>query len=72
MSDKEEKGRLTVGPKEGAAAGVIAMGIFTMFLPGAVTSIVDPAQAFIALWAMNVLAGLFIIGTGIAVLRARE
>jgi hypothetical protein len=72
MTDSGDKGRATVGPREAAAAGVIAMGIFTIFLPGAVSSIVSPDQAFITLWAMNVLAGLFIIGTGIAVLRARE
>jgi hypothetical protein len=72
MSEKREPGGATVGPREAAAAGVIAMGIFTIFLPAAVASIVDPAQAYVALWAMNVLGGLFIIGTGIAVLRARE
>ena len=73
MSGKRASGGgATVGPKEAAAAGVIAMGIFTIFLPGAVASIVDPAQSFLALWAMNVLAGVFIIGAGIAVLRARE
>jgi hypothetical protein len=72
MTDDRDKGPLTVGQKEGAAAGVIALGILTIFLPGAVTSIVDPAQALMAVWGMNVLAGIFIVGAGIAVLRARE
>jgi hypothetical protein len=72
MSESQDTGPRTVGQKEAAAAGVIALGILTILLPGAVTSIVDPAQAFIALWGMNVLAGIFIIGTGIAVIRARE
>ena len=72
MSGNPDKAPRTVGQREGIAAGVIAMGVLTVFLPGAVTSIVDPAQALMALWGMNVLFGVFIIAMGIAVIRARE
>jgi hypothetical protein len=64
----------TVGPREAAAVGVIAMGIFVLVLPFAVASIkVESAdQAFPTLAAMNVLAGLFTLGSGVAVIRAKD
>jgi hypothetical protein len=63
--------QMTVGPKEGAVAGVIAMGIFTVFIPMGVINF-NPADPFLTLWAMNVLVGCFTIGSGIAVLRAKD
>ncbi|MFM2105344.1 MAG: hypothetical protein RL338_376 [Chloroflexota bacterium] len=65
-------GGATVGPKEQVAVGVIAMGIFTIFLPNAIVNIVEPDNAYITLWAMNVLGGLFTVLAGIAVLRLKE
>lgn len=62
----------TVGPKEQVGAGVLAMGIFVIVLPFAVAEAVAADSAFITLWAMNVLAGLFLIGASIAVFRLRE
>lgn len=65
--------QMTVGPKEGAVAGVIAMGIFTMFIPMGVIGFQGVAETnFLTLWAMNVLIGAFTIGSGIAVLRAKD
>jgi len=64
----------TVGPREAAAVGVIAMGIFVIALPFAASAIkIDaPDQAFPMLAAMNVLAGLFTLGAGVAVIRAKD
>lgn len=62
----------TVGPKEQVGAGVLAMGIFVIVLPFAVAEAVSADSAFITLWAMNVLAGLFLIGASIAVFRLKE
>jgi len=67
-------GGATVGPREAAAVGVLAMGMFILVLPFAVGSIkIDaPDQAFPTLAAMNVLAGLFTLGAGVAVIRAKD
>jgi hypothetical protein len=50
------------------------MGVFMIALPFAVGSIkIDaPDQAFPTLAAMNVLAGLFTLGAGVAVIRAKD
>jgi hypothetical protein len=70
----KNSGGATVGPREAAAVGVIAMGVFILALPFAVASIkVEAAdQAFPTLAAMNVLAGLFTLGAGVAVIRAKD
>jgi hypothetical protein len=50
------------------------MGIFVIALPFAASAIkIDaPEQAFPMLAAMNVLAGLFTLGAGVAVIRAKD
>jgi len=65
-------GGATVGAKEQVAVGVIAMGVFTIFLPNAIVGIVEPDNAYITLWAMNVLGGIFTVLAGIAVWRLPE
>ena len=64
----------TVGPREAAAVGVIAMGIFVLVLPLAVASIKPDGgdAAFVTLSAMEILAGLFTLGAGVAVIRAKD
>ena len=70
----KNSGPATVGPREAAAVGVLAMGVFMLVLPFAVGSIkIDaPDQAFPTLAAMNVLAGLFTLGAGVAFIRAKD
>jgi len=70
----KNSGGATVGPREAAAVGVIAMGVFILALPFAVANIkvVAADQAFPTLAAMNVLAGLFTLGAGVAVIRAKD
>ena len=64
----------TVGPREAAAVGVIARGIFVIALPFAVINIKTDGgdAAFVTLAAMNILAGLFTLGAGVAVIRAKD
>lgn len=65
----------TVGPKEQAGVGVIALGILTLFLPWAANAIADldfiDSEAFAILTGSVMVVGLFVVAAGIAIVVQR-
>jgi hypothetical protein len=58
----------TVGPREGLAAGIIALGILMCVLPGVIDqfpAVAGGGNATFSLYGMTVLLGLFVIGAGV-------
>jgi len=58
----------TVGPREGLAAGIIALGILAAVLPSVVDqlpSVANGGSAAFVLYGMNVMIGVFVIAAGI-------
>ncbi len=65
----------TVGPREGLAAGIIALGVLAIAMPFAVDSLPDiksAEQAALALAGMSVLLGLFVVIAGLLSFRIRD
>lgn len=58
----------TVGPREGLAAGIIALGVLAIAIPLVVDqlpSVADGGSAAFVLSGMSILLGLFIIVAGV-------
>ena len=65
----------TVGPREGLAAGIMALGILAIAMPFAVDSIPDITsadQTALVLAGMSVLLGVFIVIAGLLSFRIRD
>jgi hypothetical protein len=57
----------TVGPREGLAAGIIALGVLAIAMPFVVAQIpsVTADRAAFALAGMSILIGLFVVAAGV-------
>ncbi len=65
----------TVGPREGLAAGIIALGVLAIAMPFAVDALPDiksAEQAALALAGMSVLLGVFVVIAGLLSFRIRD
>jgi hypothetical protein len=65
----------TVGPREGLAAGIIALGVLAIAMPFAVAQIPEIAsadQAALVLAGMSVLLGVFVVIAGLLSFRIRD
>jgi hypothetical protein len=64
----------TVGPREGLAAGIIALGVLAVVMPFVVAQLpeVTADRAAFALAGMSVLVGLFVIVAGVLSLVIRD
>lgn len=65
----------TVGPREGLAAGIVALGILAIAMPFAVDSIPDITsadQTALVLAGMSVLLGIFVVIAGLLSFRIRD
>ncbi len=68
MSAPESNDARTVGPREGLGAGIIALGILSIALPGVVDqlpSVAGGGSAAAVLYGMSVLIGVFVIIAGV-------
>lgn len=65
----------TVGPRDGLAAGIIALGVLAIAMPFAVDALPDiesAEQAALALAGMSVLLGVFVVIAGLLSFRIRD
>jgi putative effector of murein hydrolase LrgA (UPF0299 family) len=66
---------VTVGPKEGLGAGIIALGILLLFLPSFSQKIADldfiSSEAFAILLGSVYVLSIFVILSGVAVIVAK-
>lgn len=68
MSTQEPTNARTVGPREGLGAGIVALGILAVVMPGIVDqlpSVAGGGSAAFVLYGMNVLIGVFVILAGV-------
>lgn len=64
----------TVGPREGLAAGIIALGVLAIAMPFAVSQIPEMSadQAALVLAGMSVLLGVFVVIAGLLSFLTRD
>ena len=68
MSSQDSNNERTVGPREGLGAGIVALGILSIALPGVVDqlpSVANGGSAAAVLYGMSVLIGIFVIIAGV-------